>query len=75
MIFILLLELVEGDIIIDRKLKKIRADHGEHRSKRSLFYKKKTHEHRWKDGFIPYVISNNLGMSVNVRFICSFMWH
>ncbi|XP_057297045.1 zinc metalloproteinase nas-6-like [Hydractinia symbiolongicarpus] len=56
-------KLVEGDIVLDKKLEVIRSHHGATgRTKRSLLKTKPVHEHKWKHGFVPYVISVDLGM-------------
>ena len=81
--------LIEGDIVIDPKLLKIRSNgmllresdgtkDGSgvpKRSRRGLsFTNKLPHEHRWKNGFVPYKLSYELSKSqyLKVWFLLVF---
>jgi len=62
--------LIEGDMVLDPKLRKIRAnaiihEEGEWSSHKRVkrgntLTNKKPHEHRWRNGFIPYKLSFEL---------------
>lgn len=68
--------IVEGDIVMDKKLMKIRDEMSQRprygnpdedfssqltpRVKRNLYDRRRTHEHRWRHGLVPYIISTEL---------------